>query len=402
MNDRHIKEMWRHILASFFIAVLGYNGAVSAQSLEVKMPRIQSMNIEMGESVPIPGAKSASVLEFEDGRLVVGQGKTVMWSYDRGHTWKPGPDGPFDKTSIDLGNGEILCIRRGSQRRADNKFTLRVQRSHDNWKSVTEEEAVLDIPNASLTATGGGDIVDGFLFHHGILKVEGGILIGTMYGNYEGDNVLCDGYPPELNQRKYRTVVVFSHDNGHSWGAAVLVAYDKMLGRGIPDDYSLLGKSIPKTNAKATAIVPAVTQEGFREADLVQAKNGDLLCIMRSGGRNGESVNLFPTPLYCSRSTDNGKSWSPPAQIADRGVCPNAVTLENGIIVCTYSRPGNWLIFSDDNGMTWKGAFQFGNTGDYDFIAETEPNVIQVYHEVKEGKQKIVYGTFFTVGKQKQ
>jgi hypothetical protein len=360
------------------------------------------MDIELGESVPIPGAKSASVLEFEDGKIVVGQGKDVKWSYDRGHTWKPGPEGPFDKTSIDLGKGEILCIRRDSRRRVDNKFTLRVQRSSDNWKSVTEEAAVLDIPNASFTATGGGDIVDGFLFHHGLLRLGDGDLIGTMYGNYEGDNILCDGYPPELNQRKYRTVVVFSRDNGHSWGNPVVVAYDRMLGRGIPDDYPLLGKSIPKTAANATAIVPAITQEGFREADLVQAKNGDLLCIMRSGGRNGESVNLFPTPLYCSRSTDEGKSWSPPAQIADRGVCPNAVTLENGIIVCTYSRPGNWLIFSDDHGMTWKGAFQFGNTGDYNFIAETGPNVIQVYHEVKEGEGKTVYGTFFTVRKRKQ
>jgi hypothetical protein len=401
MNNNHVKDMSCNILAWFFVAALGFDGELLAQSSEVKIPRIQSMNVEMGESVPILGAKSASVLQFEDGRIAVGQGKEVSWSYDRGHTWKSGPEGAFDKTSVDLGKGEILCIRRGSQRRVDNKFTLRVQRSRDNWKSVTEEEAVLDIPNASFTATGGGEIVDGFLFHHGILKLNGGVLIGTMYGNYEGDNVLCDGYPPELNQRKYRTVVVFSHDNGHSWGDPVLVAYDKMLGRGIPDDYSLLGKSIPKANAKATAIVPAITQEGFREADIVRAQNGDLLCMMRSGGRNGESVNLFPTPLYCSRSTDNGKSWSSPAQIADRGVCPNAVTLENGIIVCTYSRPGNWLIFSDDNGMTWKGAFQFGNTGDYNFITETEPNVIQVYHEVKEGKQKIVYGTFFTVRKHK-
>ena len=116
-------------LALFFIAVLGSNIELLAQSLEVKIPHIQSMNIEMGESVPIPGTKSASVLQFEDGRIAVGQGKEVGWSFDRGYTWKPGPEGPFDKTSIDLGNGEIICIRRGTQRRVDNKFTLRVQRS---------------------------------------------------------------------------------------------------------------------------------------------------------------------------------------------------------------------------------------------------------------------------------
>ncbi|MEJ2616372.1 MAG: sialidase family protein [Ignavibacteriaceae bacterium] len=397
MKTKYMK-CYLNIFASFIFILSG--NKLFAQEFKVNIPALNSIKIELGESIPIPKAKSASVLQFEDGRIVVGQGKAVMWSSDKGHTWISGPAGPFDKTSIDLGNGEAIAIKRNSEQRSDGKYSLKIQRSLDNWKTVTEEEAILDIPNATFTLTGGGDVIDGFLFHHGILKIDGNTLIGTMYGNYEGDNILCDGYPPELNQRKYRTIVVFSKDKGHTWGNPVLVAYDKMLGRGIPEDYPLLGQSIPKEKASATSIVPAITQEGFREADLVQAKNGDLLCLMRTGGRNGELVNLFPTPLYCSKSTDKGKSWSPPEQIADRGVCPNAVTLENGIIVCTYSRPGNWLIFSDDNGSTWKGAFQFGNSRNYNFIIESEPNVVQVYHEVKESKQKIVYGTFFKIKRQ--
>ncbi len=109
-----------------------------------------------------------------------------------------------------------------------------------------------------------------------------------------------------------------------------LVAYDKMLGRGIPDDHPLGEQGFADEDTKPTAVVPAITQEGFREAELVQAANGDLICLMRSGGRNGGTTNLFPTPMYCSRSTDGGKTWTPPAQIADRGVSPGAVTLQNG------------------------------------------------------------------------
>jgi hypothetical protein len=73
--------------------------------------------------------------------------------------------------------------------------------------------------------------------------------------------------------------------------------------------------------------------------------------------------------------------------------------MRNGIIVCTYGRPGNWLIFSDDNGQTWKGAFQFGTTGASNYILEVAPDVIQVYHETKEGNEESVRGSFFTIKK---
>jgi hypothetical protein len=379
------------------LVIMTYYGIT--QPLEFIIPSIDGIDVITGESVPIPGPESAVAFQFQDGRIVVGQGDKSMWSYDGGHTWQKGPAGPSEKVAIDLGQGEILSISRNSKRRSDGKFTLRQKRSTDNWKTVMKEESVLDIPKSSSTMTGGGDLIDGFLSHHGILQMAGGNLIGTMYGNYEGDVLLCDGYPPELNQRKYRTVVVFSTDRGHSWGNPVTVAYDRMLGRGIPDDHPLAKLGLPDETVKPTAEVPAITQEGFREADLVQAPNGDLLCVMRSGGRNGGAAVLFPTPLYCSRSGDGGHSWSPPAQIADRGVCPNLVTLDNGIIVCTYSRPGNWLILSDDNGKSWKGAFQFGNSRAYNYILQVAPETVQVYHETKTPEGTLVRGTFFTIRK---
>jgi hypothetical protein len=375
-----------------------------AQSFKTITPDIPGIGVEMGKSILIPSreeVKTALAFRFNDGRIVVGNKKNSHWSYDNGHTWEPGPENKFAKTAIDLGNGEILSFGRNSKRRPDGKFTVRQLHSLDNWQTVTQEEAVFDIPRASFTSTGSGGRVDGFLFHHGILALKNGDLIGSMYGNYEGDVQLCAGYPAELGQRKYRTVVVFSKDKGKTWGNPVLVAYDKMLGRGIPDDHHMVGKSIPESRVSRTTVVPAVTQEGFRESDLVQARNGDLICLMRSGGRNPvPEANLFPTPLYCSRSSDNGQTWSPPAQIADRGVCPNAITMSNGIIVCTYSRPGNWLIFSDDNGKTWKGAFQFGATGATNYIIEVAPDTIQVFHEVEENGEDRVRGTFFTVKKQ--
>lgn len=384
-----------------FVFIVG--SFVNGQQTNIVVPEIPGIVVTVGESMVIPKTEDAVAFRFRDGRIIVGRRETSMWSYDGGHTWKHGPESPGEKVVIDLGDGEILSIGRNSRyssRRPDGMFTLRQRRSLDNWKTVENEEAVLDIPNATYTSTGSGGRVDGFLFHHGILQLANGDLIGTMYGNYAGDKELCAGYPAELFQRKYRTVVVFSKDKGRTWGEPVLVAYDKMLGRGIPADHHMVGKSIPASRAGKPMAVPAVTMEGFREADLVEAPNGDLICVMRSGGRNpAPGINLFPTPLYCARSSDQGKTWTLPEQIADRGVCPNAVTMSNGIIVCTYSRPGNWLIFSDDNGKTWKGAFQFGPGGATNYVVETARNTVQVYYELEIDGKESVMGTFFKVRK---
>jgi hypothetical protein len=401
-SQSYSKTMGRIFFLTIFTLFLGQSQAF-AQSFDTKIPDIPGIDVEMGKSILIPNqekVKTALAFRFHDGRIVVGKKSNSYWSYDNGHTWEPGPENIFEKATIDMGNGEILSLGRNTKRRPDGRFDAKIIRSIDNWETVNQEKAIVDIPRASFTVTGSGGRVDGFLFHHGILGLKNGDLIASMYGNYEGDVELCAGYPAELGQRKYRTIVVFSKDKGKTWGDPVLVAYDKMLGRGIPDDHHMVGKSIPESRVSRTTVVPAVTMEGFRESDLVQAANGDLICVMRSGGRNPvPEANLFPTPLYCSRSSDNGKTWSPPAQIADRGVSPYAVTMSNGIIVCTYSRPGNWLIFSDDHGKSWKGAFQFGPGGATNYIVEAAPDTIQVFYEVEENDEDRVRATFFKVKK---
>ncbi len=204
------------------ILLLLFSLSVNAQPIKFTVPEIDGIKVTAGNSVPIlPDTKTALAFRFTDGRLVVGRGDQSMWSYDNGKTWKPGPPAPGEKVALDMGDGDIISIKRNSRRQSGDTFIAKIKRSTDNWKTVEDEEIKVNIPNVSHVRTGGGDMIDGFLFHHGLLKLPNGNLIATMYGNFEGDTELCDGYPPELGQRKYRTIVVFSRDKGHSWGDPV-------------------------------------------------------------------------------------------------------------------------------------------------------------------------------------
>ena len=293
----------------------------------------------------------------------------VTWSNDD----IEGPGQGGHKCAIDLGLDEILSIHRTTLDAEDGLYEVVLKRSNNGWSTVIDDEGRLDVPLSVPLAGDAGDTEDGFLFHHGLVIARNGDLIASLYGNYAGDEALADGYPTKWGFRKYRTVTVKSQNQGETWGDPKTVAYDKMLARGTSTDFAV----------KTYASVPALTQEGFNESELVQAPNGDLLCFMRTGGRLSFNESpVYPTPLYMSRSVDDGETWEYPVQVADRGTNPNAATLASGVIVVVYTNPGTWLMFSDDNGYTWKGHTQISTASSYaDIVAYDEDTVAIAYYD---------------------
>ena len=354
---------------------------------EFPVPTIPGLELTRGDAVEIKQATHPIVFRSNDGRLCMpGGAQGSIWSDDGGKTWRDGPPGPLDKMAIDFGDGEVISVSRDIIPRADGKFTVPHRRSTDNWKTVQSADGIADIPLATSSRGDADDRVPSMLMHHGILKLKNGDVLATLYGNYKGDRIPYDAYPPEFRAFKHRVVVVRSTDRGRTWGDPRTVAYDTMLG----------ALNEPDITGNKLAVVPAITQEGFSEADLTFAPNGDIICVMRSGGASGEGVvTIFPTPLYVSRSSDDGKTWTPPVGIADRGTCPSLVTLENGIIVCCYSRPGEWVIFSDDNGVTWKGATQFAPGKAYCYMVALGPDRFMITWE----QDRRVFATPFAVRK---
>ena len=375
-------------VASLLAVLLAVMVAPLRAAEDYPTPTIPGLELIRGDVVEIKGASHPIAFKFKDGRICMpGRNGGSIWSDDGGKTWTDGPGGPLDKMAFDFGDGEVISIARDLIPRADGKHTVTYRRSTDNWKTFQDVQGVADVPMAT---SAGGDTsatVPSMLMHHGIVQLKNGDLVATLYGNYKGDRIPFDAYPPEeVRAFKYRTVVIRSSDRGKTWREPVTVAYDMMLG----------ARNEPDVTGSKLALVPAVTQEGFGEPDLTTAPNGDIICVMRSGGASGEGVvSIFPTPLYASRSADGGKTWTPPVGIADRGTCPSLITLKNGIIVCVYSRPGGWLIFSDDNGATWKGVTQFEAGKNYCYIVDVAPDRFIALWE----RDRRAFASHFTVRK---
>jgi hypothetical protein len=349
---------------------------------KIVAPKIPGLDITVGQTVLIqPGEWYPVVFQFADGRISVGSGnynpKAGKWSSDGGRTWRDGPAAP-DEASIELGGGEVLSLGFHTKKRPDGKYSLPQRRSLDGWKTVQEETSVLDIPHTIPCGGDGEGMNEGFLMDHGVLRLKDGRLMATMYGNYDDDKTPPVGYPPSMLPRQYRTIVAFSSDKGKTWGNPVTVAAAPMC---------------------------AVTRVGPCEADLARAANGDILCAMRSGGQPGASSS----PCYLSRSADEGQTWSKPQAILKDGVWPNLCLMQNGIIVCVTGRPGNWLVFSKDDGHTWQGGFcfyqgEYGVTSSYNTVLEVAPDTILVIYDRKPVDKPgalphEIVGTFFTVRK---
>lgn len=157
---------------------------------------------------------------------------------------------------------------------------------------------------------------------------------------------------------KYSTLLLASTNNGQSFSIRAPIATPK---------------NAPSGN------------DGPSEAGLVKLQDGTLMCIMRTGGLAGGDRIKDSQSMLVSRSTDGGFTWSRPTALR-RGVFPVLRQLQNGVLVCVYGRPGNYIMFSNDNGRTWARTInltapQVPTSGYVDMYEVSPGRLLVVYDE---------------------
>ena len=106
-------------------------------------------------------------------------------------------------------------------------------------------------------------------------------------------------------------------------------------------------------------------QNDFGEPNIELLSNGDLISMHRTGSY---------MPLWQFHSTNGGATWSGPTDPGAHGVSPDMVRLGNGVLACTYGRPGCWIMLSPDgrgNDWTERTCIWNGRT----LVTYEEPNL---------------------------
>jgi len=156
------------------------------------------------------------------------------------------------------------------------------------------------------------------------LEKEDGTLIACAHTRYTGD-------------KRARSVCYHSTDKGRTWGSESTISYDATMHR--------------------------------HEPVMSLCSNGDVLCIMRTGGGR---------PLMQARSTDGGRTWGKSRKTGSLGVDPDFCLMSNGVLACSYGRPGNRIMFSvDGTGKEWTDRLKIyeyrGGSFGYTGIVEVDP-----------------------------
>ena len=276
-----------------------------------------------------------------------------LLSVDNGRKWRD--LGAFDiagVSRINLRDGTFLELWFNTVRAGDAWATKLICSTDYGLTYRIEENVPVDIPNVKEGVKRTGMFFDG-----GLVEMDGGELLATMYGYFQGDS-------------RYRCVLVRSLNQGRSWRYVSTIAHDAAASGG-------------------ECCEPAMIRVG----------RAGLLVVMRNDDESTqETLGLFQT-----RSADAGLTWSKPTVVADRGVKPALVRTDDGILVCSYGRPNVYVMCSPDGeGRQWTGSklIYQGSGTCYTGMVKLGPNEVLLVHDAcghKEPGDDKAYNYIFAV-----
>lgn len=289
---------------------------VTVESVSTVFQHEEDTNFPLAELFP----NGDIVLHFSIGQHVVNERGMLLISHDRGATWQPASGIPSMLVAR-LGGQKLVALSAwGGKEGEGGLFTGTLYTSEDGGGHWTSERVPIRMPPGTVPYT-----------HRSMVAMPDGSLLATYYGHRPG-------------QAKYHSGLLRSTDQGKTWEYFGDIAYD-----------------------------PDAPSEGYCEPVMVRLRNGDLLCMLRTGG-----------PMYQTRSSDGGKTWSKPEQVMDHGVCPDLCLMSNGVLVCSYGRPNAGIMFSyDGTGKRWEDARDLyrGVGSSYTTVRELEPGLLLYFYD---------------------
>ena len=279
-----------------------------------------------------------------------------------GASWQPAPDdSPFIDRSpitglntVDFGSGILGYPNDGSITRIDTypienwevdyssddgPFHVVMQRSNPTFRLRKWSRAGHPLDDRTFKVEGFPWDVASHENYARLIELNNGDLMTVFQQQVGKPQVIND---PSTNGRptikySFSCAVIRSSDQGQTW--QFVTHFDP-------------GESKPVYGPGDRAV-----DEGFDEPDIIQLANGDILVIMRTGSYS---------PMFQSRSTDGGMTWSEPAPTGWQGVKPRFELLPNGVLACvsgrgSYGHPQitHVMLSLDGTGSHWEYPFAF-------------------------------------------
>ena len=346
-----------------------------AGTLRVELERIDVLIESSDEIVNFPRlielAGERLILPYGRGRHGGAESRLAAISEDGGRTWADcPPESPWNdnvQTSGILGylaDGTIAYI---------DVFPLEM----GTWKGAASpwyRQHVADPSWRLRRFSSAGDLLEDTTFHvaglpwpaaayycYGDLLDFGGGELFAALGVQVPDDV------PEAGGIRITTFFVRSRDNGRS--------------------FEYLSHIPPELDGEPFG------PEGFNEPTLARLPDGELLCVLRTGGAS---------PLHQVRSADGGRTWSTPVSLGWPGAKPALRRLGNGALACSsgrgkYGHPQvTHVLFSiDGRGECWETPFVFHTGPGCSYTSSLERNglLYVAYSDSSFTRPRESYGT---------
>lgn len=308
----------------------------------------------------------AAISEYPGGRILLrhhaaedavkayGTAQPTYISSDQGKTWQPFKDEglppsqmtyplldghfqlipmakPFDATAAGLALPQPVATSRSynewSCYRVDQCPTP-VQQFMKDYQAVRwtpqsshwqQEQVTYDIKDALVWSPDPKSktrLLSRTCFEHPPLRLGRELL----FADYRSNFIQPDGSIP----KKWAITCMVSQDNGKSWQRRSTIALDRQA------------------------------SDSLTEPMLAQNTKGELVCVIRRADHEQK-------PMCITYSADRGKTWEELTsleKLGNFGVFPGLQSLECGVMVMSYGRPGIYLSFSTDGtGRNWSAPF---------------------------------------------